>query len=74
MERYHTDSNRRSDMQSAMMTVEEVAKYLKMQTVTIYKHAKQGKIPAFKVGSSWRFKKSTIDEWITKQENSTNIK
>lgn len=55
-------------MVSQVMTVEEVAKYLKMKVVTIYKHAQQGRIPAFKVGSSWRFKKSTIDKWIEKQE------
>jgi len=49
-------------MATQMMTVDEVANYLKMKVVTIYKHAQQGKIPAFKVGSSWRFKKkpSTI--------------
>jgi len=51
-----------------VMTVAEVADYLKMKTVTIYKHAQEGKIPAFKVGSKWRFKKDTIDKWIEKQE------
>ena len=50
------------------MTVEEVASYLKMKTVTIYKHAQQGKLPCFKVGASWRFKRSTIDKWIEDQE------
>jgi len=55
-------------MATQMMTVDEVAKYLKMKVVTIYKHAQRGKIPAFKVGSSWRFKRSTIDTWIEKQE------
>jgi excisionase family DNA binding protein len=58
-------------MANQMMTVDEVANYLKMKVVTIYKHAQQGRIPAFKVGSSWRFKKSTIDNWIEKQENNT---
>ncbi|MBU1894718.1 MAG: helix-turn-helix domain-containing protein [Candidatus Omnitrophota bacterium] len=53
---------------SCVMTVPEVATYLKMKTVTIYKHAQGGKIPAFKVGSKWRFKKETIDKWIEKQE------
>jgi len=50
------------------MTVEELAEYLKMKVVTIYKHAQEGKIPGFKVGSKWRFKKETIDEWIRAQE------
>jgi excisionase family DNA binding protein len=55
-------------MPDLMMTVEELAVYLKMKTVTIYKHAQAGSIPAFKVGSKWRFKKDTIDKWIGDQE------
>lgn len=56
-------------MESTMMTVAELADYLKMKTVTIYKHAQDGMIPGFKVGSKWRFKKETIDTWIRTQEN-----
>ena len=60
---------RRGDnMNDQMMTVAELAEYLKMKTVTIYKHAQAGSIPAFKVGSKWRFKKDTIDKWIKDQE------
>ncbi len=55
-------------MAGFVMTVDELADYLKMKTVTIYKHAQEGKIPAFKVGSKWRFKKETIDDWIEVQE------
>ncbi|MDP8299853.1 MAG: helix-turn-helix domain-containing protein [Candidatus Tantalella remota] len=55
-------------MAGFVMTVDELADYLKMKTVTIYKHAQEGKIPAFKVGSKWRFKKETIDDWIEDQE------
>ena len=55
-------------MTDQMMTVQELAEYLKMKTVTIYKHAQAGSIPAFKVGSKWRFKKDTIDRWIEGQE------
>ncbi len=51
------------------MTVRELAVYLKMKPVTIYKHAQGGKLPAFKVGTTWRFKRKTIDKWITDQEN-----
>ncbi|RKZ29290.1 hypothetical protein DRQ29_00240 [bacterium] len=47
-----------------IMTVEEVAKYLKLKPQTIYKWAQEGKIPAAKFGKEWRFKKSLIDEWI----------
>jgi excisionase family DNA binding protein len=55
-------------MPDNMMTVDELAEYLKMKAVTIYKHAQSGGIPAFKVGSKWRFKRDTIDRWIEKQE------
>ena len=61
-------------MTSSVMTIEEVAEYLKMKVVTIYKHAQEGKIPAFKVGSKWRFKKETIDEWIKNQEKTSGHK
>jgi len=58
-----------------VFTVDELAKYLRMQPLTIYKHAASGKIPGFKVGSHWRFKKKTIDRWIAAQEESnTNQK
>ncbi len=52
----------------AVFTVQELAAYLRMKPVTIYKHAKAGKLPCFKVGANWRFKKSTIDRWIAEQE------
>ena len=54
------------------MTVDELAKYLRMKKVTIYKHAQEHKLPGFKVGSTWRFKKTTIDRWIEAQENKNN--
>ncbi|OGW76099.1 MAG: DNA-binding protein [Omnitrophica bacterium RBG_13_46_9] len=54
----------------SLMTIDELAKYLRMKKVTIYKHAQEGKLPGFKVGSAWRFKKSTIDKWITDKEHS----
>ena len=54
--------------EETIFTVRELAAYLRMQVVTIYKHAKEGKLPCFKVGAYWRFKKSTIDKWIANQE------
>ena len=46
-------------MKQNVMTVRELARYLKMKPVTIYKHAQTGKLPAFKVGATWRFKRKT---------------
>lgn len=51
-----------------VFTVPELANYLRMKPITIYKHVAGGKLPGFKVGSQWRFKKKTIDEWISRQE------
>lgn len=47
---------------SEIMTPKEVAQYLKMSILTVYKHAKQGTIPGFRIGNSWRFDKDRIDE------------
>ncbi|OGW82364.1 MAG: hypothetical protein A3C47_02250 [Omnitrophica bacterium RIFCSPHIGHO2_02_FULL_51_18] len=54
-----------------VFTVQELASYLRMRPLTIYKHASSGRLPGFKVGSHWRFKKNTIDRWIEKQESSS---
>lgn len=54
-------------MDSDIMTMKEVAEYLKINDKTAYKLAADGKIPGFKVGGAWRFKKSEIDSWIADQ-------
>ena len=56
-------------MQSDIMTIDEVAKYLKLKLKTAYALAARGDIPGFKVGGSWRFRRSEIDKWIKRQEN-----
>ncbi len=50
-----------------VLTIKDVAKYLGVHPMTIYKFAKQGKIPAFKIGSDWRFHRKYIEEWIEKK-------
>ena len=54
-------------MEKTVLTIKDVAKYLDVHTTTIYKYAQQGKIPAFKIGSDWRFHKKFIDQWIERQ-------
>ncbi|WJS05495.1 helix-turn-helix domain-containing protein [Roseibium aggregatum] len=51
-------------MNDQVLTVKEVAKYLKVNERTIYRMATSGELPAFKVGASWRFKSQEISEWI----------
>lgn len=50
-----------------VMNLREVAGYLGVHTSTIYKYAKKGRIPAFKIGSDWRFPKKHIDQWINEK-------
>ncbi len=51
-----------------ILTMKEVAEYLKIAEKTAYRFALEGKIPGFKVGGAWRFRKSEIDRWISEQE------
>jgi len=59
-------------MTDTWLTVKEVAKYLKLSTDLIYKLAQQGRIPASKVGSAWRFRKEKIDRWMDANEKRRN--
>ena len=50
-----------------ILMVKDVAEYLKVTERTIYRLAAAKKIPAFKVGGSWRFSRADIDKWIAAQ-------
>jgi excisionase family DNA binding protein len=52
-----------------ILTVKEVAEYLKVNERTVYRMATASKLPAFKVGGSWRFKQAEIERWIKEQSN-----
>jgi len=51
-----------------ILTTKELASYLKLTEVTIYKYANEGKIPGFKIGSRWRFDKEQIDDLLRNEE------
>ena len=53
-----------------LLNTKELAEYLKLTEVTIYKYAYDGKIPGVKVGSRWRFDKDYIDELLRREEES----
>ncbi len=53
--------------EEAILTIKQVAEYLKVTERTIYRLAAAKKIPAFKVGGTWRFLRADIDNWIKKQ-------
>jgi PTS system nitrogen regulatory IIA component len=50
-----------------IMTVEEVARYLRVSERTVYEWAQKGEIPAGKLGTTWRFKRSEIERWVDKR-------
>ena len=51
-------------MTDEILTIKEVAEYLKLSEKTAYRLASDGKLPGFKVGGSWRFKRGDIEQWI----------
>lgn len=55
-------------MDTDIMTIREVAEYLKVTEKTTYRLAAEGSVPGFKVGGSWRFRRSEIEKWIKIQE------
>lgn len=56
-------------MPEEIMTLKEVAEYLKLAEKTAYRLAAEGKLPGFKVGGSWRFKRADVERWIEEQKS-----
>lgn len=50
-----------------ILTLDEVAAYLKAGKKTVYRLAQQGQIPGFKLGGTWRFRRTELDRWIAAQ-------
>lgn len=58
-----------ADLQGEILTLDEVAAYLKAGKRTVYRLAAEGRLPAFKLGGAWRFRRSDLDEWIVANLN-----
>jgi len=56
------------------LTLKEVANYLQLNERTLYKWAQKGSIPASKLGSTWRFRKSDIDSWVETKKNTHKVR
>ncbi|MEM4409535.1 MAG: helix-turn-helix domain-containing protein [Candidatus Caldarchaeum sp.] len=54
-------------MDDEILTVKDVASYLKLSELSLYRLLRDRKIPAFKIGQQWRFRRSALDEWIDKR-------
>lgn len=59
-------------MEDDILTIEEVAKYLRVSERTVYDWAQKGEIPSGKIGTVWRFKKSEIEKWVNERLSSNN--
>jgi excisionase family DNA binding protein len=55
-------------MKDKLLNIKEAAKYLNVHRLTVYRWVTKKKMPAFKVGRIWRFRKEKIDAWLEKKE------
>jgi len=60
-------------MNDEILTIKQVAVYLKVNERTIYRLAANGGIPAFKVGNSWRFQQAELAAWIKTQQTGKTL-
>lgn len=58
-------------MNDQIMTLQEVAEYLKIAEKTLYGYAQKGVVPAIKIGTAWRFRRADIDAWLDEQKKLT---
>jgi excisionase family DNA binding protein len=56
-------------MSDEILTIQELAEYLKLNEKTAYRLAAEKKLPGFKVGGSWRFKRDDLEAWIEEQKD-----
>ena len=56
----------------SLMTVQEVSEYLRVSRASVYRLVRERKIPVSRVGKHFRFRKRTIDEWLTHMEKKNN--
>lgn len=52
-----------------IMEAKDVAEYLHVHLFTVHKYAREGLIPAFKIGADWRFNRKSIERWIQEKEH-----
>jgi len=57
-----------------VLTIEELAAYLKISKSTLYKLAQNGEVPGQKVGKHWRFRRDIIDQWMAKSTSANKRK
>lgn len=58
------NSSRNGTRHPQIMTLREVAGYLGLHVMTVYKLTREGRVPAAKIGGQWRFKRDVLDQWL----------
>jgi PTS system nitrogen regulatory IIA component len=61
-------------VEDAILTIEEVARYLRVSERSVYDWAQKGEIPAGKIGTAWRFKKTEIEQWVNDRLSGNRLK
>jgi PTS system nitrogen regulatory IIA component len=61
-------------VEEAILTIEEVAHYLRVSERTVYDWAQKGEIPSGKIGTVWRFKKTEIEQWVNDRLSGNRLK
>ena len=56
-----------------VMNLREASQYLGVSTDTLYRYISEEKIPAFKLGNRWKFKKTILDRWMEKEISRSNF-
>jgi len=59
------------NLEGVVMTVHEVAKYLRLSEAKVYQMTKKGHVPAIRLGKTWRFRKDLLDEWLRREMEKT---
>jgi len=60
------------DGRPTILTVQEVARYLRVHAMTVYRMIQRGDLPVVRVGRGWRFKKDQIDRWLGEHETNSH--
>ncbi|MGD0613348.1 MAG: helix-turn-helix domain-containing protein [Anaerolineales bacterium] len=58
-------------LEGVVMTVHEVAKYLRLSEAKVYQMTRKGHVPAIRLGKTWRFRKDLLDEWLRREMEKT---
>jgi excisionase family DNA binding protein len=66
--------NNETHLDAEVLTIKEVAQYLRLSEAKVYEMARNGSIPAFRIGKSWRFQRDSLMAWIRRGTGELKLK